>query len=132
MQQFCRLILYILKYNYTSRFEKAYVHISAIHNTPVQTTSQRVPHIWYLVILYTLYIYEQHIVVLKARGIEPVVKMGSLKFKMEEGRWLLYARAAIQKTSLPPIPSLLAASFLAFKHTSIGCTMCDFHDFGLT
>ena len=58
-------------------------------------------------------------VLLKARGIEPVVKMGSLKFKMEEGRWLLYARAAIQKTS-PPIPSLVllaaAASFLAFKH----------------
>ena len=44
--------------------------------------------------------------------------MGSLKFKMEEGRWLLYARAAIQKTS-PPIPSLTAASFLAFKHTYI-------------
>ena len=41
--------------------------------------------------------------------------MGSLKFKMEEGRWLLYARAAIQKTS-PPIPSMTAASFLAFKH----------------
>ena len=54
-------------------------------------------------------------VLLKARGIEPVVKMGSLKFKMEEGRWLLYARVAIQKTS-PPIPSMTAASFLAFKH----------------